>query len=554
MSYLYSQDPVEQAKAFDLAATHTGDLPQSGFFSGAVEAPLTGVFSGLVAKPALMLGDAVTPVLTSTARDFGAESVAQWLENEQQKNVEMLKSLRERSATYGTAGQVLHGIADVLPEAVAGAAFGGLAGAAAVPGVLQGYADARLGMEDGLDAATAIQKGAITGTAMGLGALLPMSVGAKTIQSALFGATTNVGLGMAQRGATAALLESRGYGEMAQQYQWLDKEAIAVDAVLGVAFGVLGAKMSRRPTTEEIDSALIGNERQHVEIEAQPGVHTSVESRQAGVRAFEKALDDMLGRGETPDVSALAPKIDVVPNPETVKFHEAVAKEVAPEIPKVEAPVEAPKIEMAPATPHFELVAKLDADIARLQEEAKPQPVAEGEAAKPVAPEVERQLEQAQALKAVAESVAAMRTGDAIIVERPGKTAEALVVERTGDTVVLKDAKGNRVETVLDNGAAGKDVVRFADKVKTGEYKIPERSTSPVADSTDASLARSGNVDAVSADMARQILDTYPDLTIPTEAGERRLAEVLAESDAEIAQAQKDSILHDVAVACFLRG
>jgi hypothetical protein len=448
MSYLYAQDPREQAKLLDQALMGpAAEAPTPGFFDGGMEAGFTGAFSGVVAKPALLLGDAITAPLAAGARDAGMDGVAEWLEAEQQKNVTMLKSLRDRQSSYGTAGNVMYGVADVIPQAIGGAIAGaavagpagGVVGGAAAPALIQGYADARMAMEDGVNLPTAVQKGAITGVTMGVGAALPMSLGVKTLQSALFGAGTNIGLGMVQRGATASLLEANGYGEMASQYQWLDKEAIAVDAILGAAFGALGAKMARPPKTADVDAALIANEKLHVEMEAQPGVHTSPESRDAGTQAFEKAVADMMVNGEMPDVARLAADMDVVPNPETVRFHAELAKELDAEIPRVEEPVSV----RAPE------------------------------------PEV----------------------------------------------------------------GAGK----MAADVPPAEAPKPH-------DGTPEGMARAGDVQPVERDMARQIMDAHPDLEVPGANGPRRFADVIAEADAEIATAQKDSLLHEVAVACFLRG
>ncbi len=61
-----------------------------------------------------------------------------------------------------------------------------------------------------------------------------------------YAAGTNIAFGMAQRGLTAKTLRDGGYSEMANQYDVLDRQAIAIDAVLGVAFGGVGRFINSR--------------------------------------------------------------------------------------------------------------------------------------------------------------------------------------------------------------------------------------------------------------------------------------------------------------------
>lgn len=61
-----------------------------------------------------------------------------------------------------------------------------------------------------------------------------------------YAAGTNIAFGMAQRWLTAKTLRDGGYSEMANQYDVLDRQAIAIDAVLGVAFGGVGRFINSR--------------------------------------------------------------------------------------------------------------------------------------------------------------------------------------------------------------------------------------------------------------------------------------------------------------------
>ncbi|MBL1669084.1 hypothetical protein ELD50_29905, partial [Klebsiella pneumoniae] len=79
-----------------------------------------------------------------------------------------------------------------------------------------------------------------------------------------YAAGTNIAFGMAQRGLTAQTLRDGGYTEMANQYDVFDRQAIAIDAVLGVAFGGIGRFINARGESvntpefapEDVDAAL----------------------------------------------------------------------------------------------------------------------------------------------------------------------------------------------------------------------------------------------------------------------------------------------------------
>jgi hypothetical protein len=79
-------------------------------------------------------------------------------------------------------------------------------------------------------------------------------------------------------------------------------------------------------------------------------------------------------------------------------------------------------------------------------------------------------------------------------------------------------------------------------------------------DNTPEGMAKAGDVQPAEHAMAQQLLAAHPDLEIPVGIDAdgnptmRKFSDVMAEMDRDIAQAEKDSVLHDVAVACFLRG
>ncbi len=119
-------------------------------------------------------------------------------------------------------------LAEVGGQAAAGTLLGGLPGAAATVGGLQGFSDYEKSRADGVDYGTAVEKALVTGGTAALGAVLPMSLGlraggavaegvgaaltsggtavgaaagtaARAVPDLLYSAGTNVAMGMAQR-------------------------------------------------------------------------------------------------------------------------------------------------------------------------------------------------------------------------------------------------------------------------------------------------------------------------------------------------------------------
>jgi hypothetical protein len=309
LSY-FDLDPRADADAMTWAQQNPSAGLTPSFFDQSATALPRGLWSGIVAKPALLIGDAADVALKPIAKGidemFGGTTATDFLNDDRQKRINMVKETMP-DARMGLAGQVLFGAGDVLPAAIAGTVMGGPAGGAAAVGTTQGYADAVMGLEkDKLDPTTAMGRGAITGLTQAAGVFLPASIGGSVLKSIGAGVAGNVGLGVAQRAATGELLEQRGYGELAQQYKAFDGEAMAVDAVLGTAFGVLGAKTHRAPVDipqPVIDSALAANAVQHVDTGVAPGVPADPASRAAHTKAINKAAND-LAADRAVDISA----------------------------------------------------------------------------------------------------------------------------------------------------------------------------------------------------------------------------------------------------------
>ncbi|EBF8324278.1 hypothetical protein ZI88_11495 [Salmonella enterica subsp. enterica serovar Newport] len=348
MSY-FGLNAVNQNQQLDEAASNpAGFNTDVGFFDNSGTAAVSGLYSGLVAKPDQLLWAGMDKIVSPIAKfvnentsinDTSAEYIA-----EQRKLAEQqVKRLTPDAATTGTAGQVLHGLFDMGGQAIVGTLLSGPAGGAAAVTALQGFSEFERLTAQGVDFRTAQEAGLVHGVTAGAGTLIPMSLGlraggalaesvgaqlARTGESAVrnvaataaraapdiaYAAGTNIAFGMAQRGLTAKTLRDGGYNEMANQYDVFDRQSIAIDAVLGVAFGGVGRFLNARgesaATPEfspaEVDAALAANASHHAEIDVAPGVPVNVLSRDAHIQALQKAMNDV-SQGRAVDVASIA--------------------------------------------------------------------------------------------------------------------------------------------------------------------------------------------------------------------------------------------------------
>lgn len=315
------------------------------FFDGAFTAPFKGLYAGVTqADQVAWAGvDAVLSPISRAVNDtFGVNDTSEsFIKNQRKLAEQQVRALTPDAGTTGTAGQVLFSLAEVGGQAAAGTLLGGLPGAAVTVGGLQGFSDYEKSRADGVDYGTAVEKALVTGGTAALGAVLPMSLGlraggavaegvgaaltsggtavgaaagaaARAVPDLIYSAGTNVAMGMAQRGLSAEILRRGGYEDMARQYDVFDNQALAVDAVLGIAFGGLGRFINSRGESvavrsaepAEIDAALTSSSHLNYEVTASPGVPVSVLSRTAHARAMDKAMTDALA-GHPVDVGSL---------------------------------------------------------------------------------------------------------------------------------------------------------------------------------------------------------------------------------------------------------
>ena len=346
MSY-FGFNQAQQNRALATAAENPIGSVRSDadFFDGAFTAPFKGLYAGVTQADQVAwagMDTVVSPISQAVNDAFGVNDTSEsFIKNQRKLAEQQVRALTPDAGTTGTAGQVLFSLAEVGGQAAAGTLLGGLPGAAATVGGLQGFSDYEKSRADGVDYGTAVEKALVTGGTAALGAVLPMSLGlraggavaegvgaaltsggtavgtaagavARAAPDLLYSAGANVAMGMAQRGLSAEILRRGGYEDMARQYDVFDNQALAVDAVLGIAFGGLGRFINSRGENvavrsaepAEIDAALTSSSHLNYEITASPGVPVSVLSRNAHARAMDKAMTDALA-GHPVDVGSL---------------------------------------------------------------------------------------------------------------------------------------------------------------------------------------------------------------------------------------------------------
>lgn len=600
MSY-FGLNPVNQNQQLDEAASNpAGFNSDVGFFDNAVGAALSGLYSGLVAKPDQLLwagmDKIVSPIAQLVNENTSLNDTSVSYIAEQRKLAEQqVKRLTPDAATTGTAGQILYGLFDMGGQAVVGTTLGGPVGGAAVVTSLQGFSEFERLTAQGVDFRTAQEAGLVQGITAGAGTLIPMSLGlraggalaegvaaqlARTGESSVrraaatavratpdiaYAAGTNIAFGMAQRGLTAKTLRDGGYSEMANQYDVLDRQAIAIDAVLGVAFGGVGRFINSRGESTsapnfspvDIDAALAANAAHHAEIDIAPGVPINVLSRNSHIQALRKAMSDV-SQGRPVDVASIV---------ESASFSEIpgrkslLSQAVNEALSSVDDGVTARAIEN------------------RLLEEQAAQ----------LLPRGDRQVYQSEIANSqrIIENLTEQRAQ--ILAEEPTGSGKALSRARSDKQARLRDIDQRirqaqerlefsrnalaphepggqffeaRAELARRQQAESELNAQAVSFYKTAEVRTPDEvapfEPGKILQQTEQKMMAdpAGDIDLR---IAEDSLLESPDMiiTVLDDDGNpqsRSAREVLDEANRESEQAIQDSSLFDVAVACFLRG
>lgn len=600
MSY-FGLNPVSQNQQLDEAASNPAGFNSSvGFFDNAVGAALSGLYSGLVAKPDQLLWAGMDKIVSPIAQFVNEntslnDTSVSYIAEQRKLAEQQVKRLTPDAATTGTAGQVLYGLFDMGGQAVVGTTLGGPVGGAAAVTSLQGFSEFERLTAQGVDFRTAQEAGLVQGITAGAGTLIPMSLGlraggalaegvaaqlARTGESSVrraaatavratpdiaYAAGTNIAFGMAQRGLTAKTLRDGGYSEMANQYDVLDRQAIAIDAVLGVAFGGVGRFMNSRGESTsapnfspvDVDAALAANAAHHAEIDIAPGVPINVLSRNSHIQALRKAMSDV-SQGRPVDVASIV---------ESASFSEIpgrkslLSQAVNEALSSVDDGVTARAIEN------------------RLLEEQAAQ----------LLPRGDRQVYQSEIANSqrIIENLTEQRAQ--ILAEEPTGSGKALSRARSDKQVRLRDIDQRirqaqerlefsrnalaphepggqffeaRAELARRQQAESELNAQAVSFYKTAEVRTPDEvapfEPGKILQQTEQKMMAdpAGDIDLR---IAEDSLLESPDMiiTVLDDDGNpqsRSAREVLDEANRESEQAIQDSSLFDVAVACFLRG
>lgn len=600
MSY-FGLNPVNQNQQLDEAASNpAGFNSDVGFFDNAVGAALSGLYSGLVAKPDQLLWAGMDKIVSPIAQFINEntslnDTSVSYIAEQRKLAEQQVKRLTPDAATTGTAGQVLYGLFDMGGQAVVGTTLGGPVGGAAAVTSLQGFSEFERLTAQGVDFRTAQEAGLVQGITAGAGTLIPMSLGlraggalaegvaaqlARTGESSVrraaatavratpdiaYAAGTNIAFGMAQRGLTAKTLRDGGYSEMANQYDVLDRQAIAIDAVLGVAFGGVGRFINSRGESTnapnfspvDIDAALAANAAHHAEIDIAPGVPINVLSRNSHIQALRKAMSDV-SQGRPVDVASIV---------ESASFSEIpgrkslLSQAVNEALSSVDDVVTARAIEN------------------RLLEEQAAQ----------LLPRGDRQVYQSEIANSqrIIENLTEQRAQ--ILAEEPTGSGKALSRARSDKQARLRDIDQRirqaqerlefsrnalaphepggqffeaRAELARRQQAESELNAQAVSFYKTAEVRTPDEvapfEPGKILQQTEQKMMsdQAGDIDLR---IAEDSMLESPDMiiTVLDDDGNpqsRSAREVLDETNRESEQAIQDSSLFDVAVACFLRG
>lgn len=600
MSY-FGLNPVNQNQQLEEAASNpVGFNSDVGFFDNAVGAALSGLYSGLVAKPDQLLWAGMDKIVSPIAQFVNEntslnDTSVSYIAEQRKLAEQQVKRLTPDAATTGTAGQILYGLFDMGGQAVIGTTLGGPVGGAAAVTSLQGFSEFERLTAQGVDFRTAQEAGLVQGITAGAGTLIPMSLGlraggalaegvaaqlARTGESSVrraaatavratpdiaYAAGTNIAFGMAQRGLTAKTLRDGGYSEMANQYDVLDRQAIAIDAVLGVAFGGVGRFINSRGESTsapnfspvDVDAALAANAAHHAEIDIAPGVPINVLSRNSHIQALRKAMSDV-SQGIPVDVASIV---------ESASFSEIpgrkslLSQAVNEALSSVDDGVTARAIEN------------------RLLEEQAAQ----------LLPRGDRQVYQSEIANSqrIIENLTEQRAQ--ILAEEPTGSGKALSRARSDKQARLRDIDQRirqaqerlefsrnalaphepggqffeaRAELARRQQAESELNAQAVSFYKTAEVRTPDEvapfEPGKILQQTEQKMMAdpAGDIDLR---IAEDSLLESPDMiiTVLDDDGNpqsRSAREVLDEANRESEQAIQDSSLFDVAVACFLRG
>ncbi len=445
------------------------------------------------------------------------DSTAKSLESSRQ-------AIKPDASTQGTAAQVLNGLGQFVP-AIGATVVGGpvVGGGVAFGSTFEPTRQDFLKKGVNAETATTLATEQATFNALGMG--LPAAVGGKLLTRLASGIGINTSFGGINRFAMGETLEDNGYADMAKQYRVWDKQAIAVDAVLGASFGGLHHWTSARNAVLDVtpeagtETVTAPNDGTTVQPDPPPA---------AGGDAAAMPVTDI-------------PPVDLASVQSTVEVQRSPDTTISPE-PGVVPDNIRDFVDQSPIKPS-------DVDAAHVLNEG-----------------LHYDIESAPVIHGTSESI------NSHVAAMDAATRSLMNGEPVNISQQIRGIDGLvRPETEV-TGLAMRDAME-ADIREAGLSTAPPRVDSDIAPSSlrEGSAFSGGREDAgtISTDpdtgevisgnsfdllTARDLAaDAETKILHPDTGQEVTLSEALADLDQQIATAQKESNVYSVAAACFLR-
>lgn len=149
--------------------------------------------------------------------------------------------------TTGTAAMVLYGLTGSLAKGIGYSVLAGgnpFVGGALFGADLGRYEKDKL-QDKGVDPETATKAGLVTGVTNAVGMALPASLGTSYLKSAAFGGLVNPATDITEQSAIKFVLDNADYSVISKEYDPFDPVGLTTSSLMGVGFGLLGARGAR---------------------------------------------------------------------------------------------------------------------------------------------------------------------------------------------------------------------------------------------------------------------------------------------------------------------
>ena len=192
--------------------------------------------------------------------DYNKDSIVNRLRQDaKEARLKIKNDYTPNPETTGAASMVLYGLTGSLAKGIGYSIAAG--GNPILGGVMFGadlgrYEKDKL-QDKGVDSETATKAGLITGVTNAVGMALPASVGTSYLKSAAFGGLVNPATDITEQSAIKFVLDHADYSVISKEYDPFDPVNLTTSSLMGVGFGLLGARGARvRAARESADDSV----------------------------------------------------------------------------------------------------------------------------------------------------------------------------------------------------------------------------------------------------------------------------------------------------------